>query len=48
MNSFARGSLRNEWAVTSLGDEERRIGAWKREQSSWKLLEEIKKSAPTK
>ncbi|MBI3866441.1 MAG: hypothetical protein HY290_31560 [Planctomycetia bacterium] len=42
MNSFARGSLRNEWDVTSLGDEERRIGAWKREQSSWKLLKEFR------
>jgi hypothetical protein len=48
MNSFARGSLRNEWVVTSLGDEEHRIGAWKREQNSWKLLEEIRKSAPSR
>ena len=41
--SFGRSSL-----VTSLADEEGRIGAWKREQNSWKLLEEIRKSAPTK
>jgi len=49
MNRFARSSLRyrkNEWGVTSLGDEERRIGAWKRQQDSWKMLEGIKKSAP--
>ena len=49
MRSFARSSLRyseSEWVGTSLVDEERRIGAWKREQDSWKLLEEIRKSAP--
>jgi hypothetical protein len=47
MRSFARYSLQHDgWAVTSLGDEERRIVAWKREQNSWKLLEEIRKSAP--
>jgi hypothetical protein len=44
MNSFARGSLQNEWVVTSLGDEEGRIGAWKREQESWKQLEEVRRS----
>jgi hypothetical protein len=46
LRSFARYSLQyDKWAVTSLADEERRIGAWKREQDSWKLLEEIRKSA---
>jgi hypothetical protein len=51
MNSFAYSSLRYrkvEWIVTSAGDEERRIGAWKREQDSWKLLEGIRKSAPSR
>jgi hypothetical protein len=48
MNSFARGSLQNDWVVTSLGDEERRIGAWKRQQDSWKQLEEIRKSAASR
>jgi hypothetical protein len=51
MNSFARSSLqyrKNEWIATSLGDEERRIGTWKREQYSWKLLEEIRKSAASR
>ena len=36
------------WHVTSPGDEERRISAWKRQQDSWKLLEEIKKSVPSR
>jgi hypothetical protein len=46
LRSFARHSLQYDaWAVTSVGDEERRIGDWKREQNSWKLLEEIRKSA---
>ena len=36
----------SKWHVTSPGDEERRISAWKRQQDSWKLLEGIKKSAP--
>jgi hypothetical protein len=49
MRSLARHSLQyDEWIVTSLGDEERRIGAWKREQDSWKLLEGIRKSAPSR
>jgi hypothetical protein len=49
MQSFARHSLQYDgWAITSLGDEERRIGDWKREQDSWKMLEEIRKSAPTR
>lgn len=48
MRSFGQGSLQNEWIVTSLGDEERQIGAWKRGQASWKLLEKLKQSAPTR
>jgi hypothetical protein len=37
MRSFARHSLQyDEWAVTSLADEKRRIGVWKREQNSWR------------
>jgi hypothetical protein len=38
--SFTRSPL-----VTSLADEERRIDAWKRAQNSWKLLEDIGKTA---
>jgi hypothetical protein len=45
INSF-QGN--NKWHVTSPGEEERRISAWKRQQDSWKLLEEIKKSAPSR
>jgi hypothetical protein len=48
MNSFARGSLQTEWIVTSLGDEERRISAWKHDQNSWKLLEEIRRLSPSR
>jgi hypothetical protein len=39
INSWQGGS---RWHVTSPGDEERRISAWKRQQDSWKLLEGIK------
>jgi hypothetical protein len=44
INSF----FGSKWHVTSPGDEERRISAWKRQQDSWKLLEEIKKSVPSR
>jgi hypothetical protein len=46
INSFQGNN--NKWHVTSPGDEERRISAWKRHQDSWKLLEGIKKSAPSR
>jgi hypothetical protein len=42
LNSFEKGLFRRTrggWVVTSLGDEERRVAAWKREQYSWGLLE---------
>lgn len=51
MNSFEKSSFRRSkggWSVTSPGDEERRIAAWKREQYSWGLLEGIRGSAPGK
>jgi hypothetical protein len=38
----------SRWHVTSPGDQERRISAWKHQQDSWKLLEEIKKSVPSR
>ena len=45
INSFQNSH--GGWHVTSPGDQERRIGAWKREQYSWGLLEGIKGSAPS-
>lgn len=45
INSFQNRN--SGWRVTSPGDEERRISAWKREQDSWKLLEGLRKSVPS-